>query len=90
MREGNYVHAPSPPVIVSPLGVIPKPDGGVRLIHDCSRPAGLAVNDYVSNFHKQKFQTLDDAKKLVRQGSYFAKVDLKSAYRSVPISPYSQ
>ena len=90
LREGNYVHAPSPPVIVSPLGVIPKPDGGVRLIHDCSRPAGLAVNDYVSNFHKQKFQTLDDAKKLVRQGSYFAKVDLKSAYRSVPISPYSQ
>ena len=90
LRKGNYVHAPSPPVIVSPLGVIPKPDGGVRLIQDCSRPAGLAVNDYVSNFHKQKFQTLDDAKKLVRQGSYFAKVDLKSAYRSVSISPYSQ
>ena len=23
LRKGNYVHAPSPPVIVSPLGVIP-------------------------------------------------------------------
>ena len=37
-----------PPLIVSPMGVIPKPDGGVRLIHDCSLPRGGSVNDYCS------------------------------------------
>ena len=46
---GNYVQAPCPPTIVSPLGVIPKSDGGVRLIHDCSRPKGFSVNDYVTD-----------------------------------------
>ena len=41
-------------------------------------------------FISKNFKLLMMLKKLVRQGSYFAKVDLKSAYRSVSISPYSQ
>jgi hypothetical protein len=45
IAEGNYVMASSPPLIVSPLGIIPKADGGVRIIHDCSRPKRQAVND---------------------------------------------
>lgn len=90
IKEGNYVQVPSPPVIVSPLGIIPKSDGGIRIIHDCSRPKGEAVNDYVSNSHKFKYQSLDDATQLVGHGYFMAKVDLKSAYRSVPISPESQ
>lgn len=90
IKEGNYVQVPSPPVIVSPLGIIPKSDGGIRIIHDCSRPKGEAVNDYVSNSHKFKYQSLDDATQLVGHGYFMAKVDLKSAYRSVPISPESK
>ena len=86
----NYIEVDSPPIIVSPLGAIPKPDGGVRLIHDCSRPQGSAVNDYVSAFDKQRFQSVDDACKLVKEGFYMAKVDLKWAYRSVNISKHSQ
>jgi hypothetical protein len=90
IAEGNYVMAPAPPLIVSPLGIIPKSDGGVRIIHDCSRPKGQAVNDYVSHTFKFQYQSLDDAKKLINPNSYMAKVDLKSAYRSVPISSTSQ
>lgn len=90
IAEGNYILAPSPPIIVSPIGIIPKSDGGIRIIHDCSRPKGLAVNDYVSNTFKFKYQSLDDAKKLVNPNCYMAKVDRKSAYRSVPISKQSQ
>ena len=45
---GNYVICDTPPKIVSPLGVIPKSDGDVRLIHDCFRPIGGAVKDYCS------------------------------------------
>lgn len=90
IQNGNYIETHEPPVIISPLGVIPKPDGGVRLIHDCSRPQGLSVNDYVSNKDKHKYSSVDSASKLVHKGCYMAKVDLKSAYRSVPISTKSQ
>ncbi|CAC5394900.1 unnamed protein product [Mytilus coruscus] len=72
------------------MGIIPKPDGGVRIIHDCSRPVGSSVNDHVSDFPKQKFQTIEDAAKLVSSNYFLAKVDLKSAYRSVRISKKSQ
>ena len=69
---GNYVHAPCPPTIVSPLWVIPKSDGGVRLIHDCSRPKGFSVNDYETDLEKHRYQSVDDACKLVEKGSYLA------------------
>ena len=34
-----------------------------------------------------KFQTLDDAIQLLQPGYVMAKIDLKSAYRSIPIHP---
>ncbi|CAC5380695.1 unnamed protein product [Mytilus coruscus] len=90
IENGNYIFVNTPPKIISPLGVIPKPDGGVRIIHDCSRPMGSAVNDFAGEFDKQRFQTVDDACKLVSKNFYMAKVDLKAAYRSVRISKQSQ
>ncbi|CAG2196096.1 unnamed protein product [Mytilus edulis] len=87
---GNYVFAEKTPRIISPLAVIPKPDGGVRIIHDCSRPEGSAVNSFVGKIEKQRFQTLDEASKLVTPNCYMAKVDLKTAYRSVNLSSQSQ
>ncbi|CAC5398604.1 unnamed protein product [Mytilus coruscus] len=78
------------PKIISPMGIISKPGGGIRLIHDCSRSEGSAVNDFAGDPFKQIFQTLDDATKLVKANCYIAKVDLKSAYRSVQISRASQ
>jgi hypothetical protein len=90
IERGNYAPATIDPLIISPMGVIPKPDGGVRLIHDCSRPQGEAVNDYVAELEKQRFQSVDDAAKLVTPGCFMAKVDLQSAYRSVKISAHSQ
>ncbi|MES9970252.1 MAG: reverse transcriptase domain-containing protein [Candidatus Thiodiazotropha sp.] len=90
IQMGNYVVVSDPPDIISPMGVIPKPDGGVRLIHDCSQPEGGSVHDYCTSDWKQKFSRVDDAAALVTEGCYMAKVDLKSAYRSVPISQHSQ
>ena len=87
---GNYRICDSPPAIISPMAAIPKPDGGVRLIHDCSRPPGQSVNDYCSSDWKQKFSRVDDAAAMMTEGCYFAKVDLKNAYRSVGISQSSQ
>ena len=87
---GNYEIVPEPPEIISPIGVIEKPDGGVRLIHDCSVPKGKAVNDYCTTDWHHRFARVDDAATLVTEGCYMAKVDLKSAYRSVSISKHSQ
>ena len=44
------------------------------------------MNDYASQEECQ-YQSLQAALDLVQQGSYMAKIDLKSAYRSVRIHP---
>ena len=75
------------PQIISALGCVPKSDGNIRLIHDDSHPSGSALNDFSTTMPKQRFQTVADALHLMSLGCYFAKVDLKSAYRSVAIHP---
>ena len=90
IENGHYVICQEPPDIISPMAAIPKPDGDVRLIHDCSRPVGEAVNDYCSTDWHQKFSRVDDAAAVMTDGCYFAKVDLRSAYRSVGLSKRSQ
>ena len=82
IQQGNYVISATKPTVVSALGAIPKPNSTeVRLIHDCSRPHGHAVNDFIST-RSFKFQTLDDAIKLLKPNYFMAKIDLKHAYRS--------
>ena len=87
LEESRYIVSSEKPQIVSALGAIPKSSGGVRLIHDCSRPSGLAVNDYAPLGEKVRFQSVDDAVRLLYPGGYSAKVDLRSAYRSVKLHP---
>ena len=82
---GHYIVTEVRPIIVSPLGAIQKESGEVRLIHDASRPMGEVLNDY-STLNSVQYQTLEDACTLAKPNTYLAKVDLKSAYRSVPIS----
>ena len=55
IESGNYVICSEAPNIVSPMAAIPKLDGGVRLIHDCSWPVGTAVNDYCFTDWKKIF-----------------------------------
>ena len=75
------------PVIISALGAIPKADSeDLRLIHDCSMPPGRGVNSYI-DIDKQKFSTIDDAVRSIEHGYFLAKVDLRHAYRSVPVHP---
>jgi hypothetical protein len=90
IENNNYIICKDKPLIVSPLGAIPKDEGGVRLIHDCSLPGGASVNDYASSPNKYSFESMDDVSKLIKPGDYIAKLDLKSAYRSVQINEWSQ
>ena len=79
----RYIVSETIPHVVSSIGAIPKSDGSVRLIHDLSRPHG-GVN-ILTDDTSVRFPTLEDAIKMIKPGSFLAKVDLKSAYRHVPI-----
>lgn len=87
IANGHYKVVDHKPKIISALGAIPKNNSAkVRLIHDCSRPAGTAVNDYATK-DKFRYQTLQEAVDLIEPGHYMAKIDLANAYRSVRIHP---
>lgn len=87
IKEGRYLVVKDKPTIISALGAIPKSDGGIRLIHDASRPAGSSLNDHASLESKIQYQSIKDAVNCVNNKSWIAKVDLKSAYRSVSLLP---
>ena len=86
---GRYRVVHEQPRIVSPLGAVPKGEDEIRLLHDCSQPVDKAVNDYAT-VNKHSFVSADTAVSKVTEGSYMAKVDLKFAYRQVPLSERSQ
>ena len=75
IENGRYLFVHKQPSVVSALGAIPKSSGGVRLIHDCSKPVGGAVNDYAIR-DVFKYKTLQDAVNMISPGDFLAKVDL--------------
>ena len=83
-RDSSGVH-------ISPLGLIPKSGDNTkwRLIMDLSSPAGRSVNDGIDGaFCSLKYAALDQATLFLQalgKNSSLAKLDLKSAYRMVPI-----
>ena len=71
------------------IGVVDKQKSGFtkyRVIQDFSRPAGSSVNDN-ANPTKRKFTTFRQAMDLLRPNAFQCKIDLKDAYRSVPLAP---
>lgn len=86
MQDDNYVLVQEKPKIVSALAAIPKPSGGIRLIHDCSLPDHHSLNHYASK-DPCTYHTVTEALGLIQPGWYMAKVDLQSAYRAVGIRP---
>ena len=56
----------------------------VRPITDCSMPEDNSLNSYIE-IEKFTFQSIDDAVKLSSPDCFYAIVDLKSAYRHVPV-----
>ena len=65
--------------VISPLFLNKKPDGNFRMILDLKE-----VNKYVEYQHF-KMQTFNDARNIIDKDDFLIKIDLKSAYDSVPI-----
>jgi len=78
---------------LNPFGVIPKRGrpGKWRLIVDLSSPEGMSINDGINaEYCSITYATVDDAVNMVLelgQGTLLAKLDLKEAYRVVPVHP---
>ena len=80
----------SPSIHNSPIDFIPKKNksGKYRLIVDLSAPKGASVNNGISSvassFH---YITIRETARTILQGAFLAKIDLKAAYRKVPVHP---
>ena len=87
IREGNYEFGKQN--VISALGAIPKPNSSeVRLIHDASRPYTKSLNSYAKLVQDAThYASLDQVVAKLQPNGWLAKVDLRHAYRCVPISP---
>ena len=89
---GPFDIPPIDNLIVSPIGLVPKSTPGeFRLIFDLSYPHGASINSGISKEDSSVIYTnFDEVIRMVREegaGSYLFKVDIKSAFRLIPIHP---
>jgi hypothetical protein len=87
LSNGNYVATCVKPTIISSLGAIPKSNSKVRLIHDATRPLHMFINDYVQSDTSCSYMDSRVVSGLISEDCYLSKIDLQSAYRSVPTHP---
>ena len=90
---GPYDRPPLPDMQISPLYVVPKSEPGkFRMIHNLSHPKGHAVNDNLQPHmctvsYCSVADVVDYMQHRPRPNYYLAKIDMKDAYRTVPIHP---
>jgi hypothetical protein len=85
IAAGNYIKCGTKPNVITSLGAVVKDGSDIRLIHDLSRPEG-GVNRLAWET-SVVYPTIDEAVGFISPDSFIAKVDLKSAYRLIPINP---
>jgi len=73
------------------LGIVPKHDGGWRTIYHLSAPIGSSINDFIDpSAYTLNYCTVDDAYTIVNKlgpGTLLSKIDLKNAFRLIPVRP---
>ena len=71
---------------VHPLGAVPKKNGGVRIIHDCSYPRGASLNDAQSYLYLP-WASIDSILQEVTPLCWMAGIDIQEYYRNFPVNP---
>ena len=89
---GPFLSPPMQNLRISPLGLVEKSTKGkFRLIFDLSHPHGASVNDGISDeFSTVQYSSFDDLASMVNRlgkGSWLVKLDIKSAFRLLPVHP---
>ena len=86
---GPFEKPPFENLHVSPVGLVPKSDGGWRLITHLSFPEGASINDGIdAKFCSVQYTSFDRVTDMIYSlgtSALIAKRDLKSAYRIMPI-----
>lgn len=86
---GPFLARPLCNLKCSGVGVVPKKNGKWRMIHHLSAPHGSSVNDHIpKDSYSLQYASVDDAVHLLSSlgpGARMAKVDLKSAFRIIPV-----
>lgn len=88
----------SSPFISSPLGLVPKPNGGLRRIHHLSYPRGSSVHDFIpKEAANLKYAILANVLARIRRAGRGVviikkdiKKDIKDAFRNIPVAPHQQ
>ena len=88
---GPFDYRPISNLRCSPIGLVPKKTGGLRLITHLSYPPLHSVNDFIDeSFTSVKYSSFDNAIAIVQKlgkGAKLAKMDIKSAFRLLPVFP---
>ena len=86
-----FLYPPISYLRCNPIGILPKKQGGWRMITNLSYPIGDSVNDYIdSELCSVNYSTFDDALKVISakgEGALMAKMDVSNAFRLLPICP---
>lgn len=89
--SGPFSQPPFPNIRCNPVGVLPKKDGGYRLISNLSAPIGNSVNEHIDPILcSVSYASFDQAISMIQEngkGALLCKMDLSSAFRLLPIHP---
>ena len=88
---GPFDERPIPYLRLNPFGLVPKSDSSFRLIQHLSHPAGESVNDFIDpSLCSVSYSSFDHAVEMISQlgqAAWLGKMDVKSAFRLLKISP---
>lgn len=88
---GPFDSKPFPNLRLSPIGVVPKKEGGWRMIQHLSYPQGESVNSFIDpDLATVQYTSFDKVLATISslgKGAVLARMDIKSAYRLLPLNP---
>ena len=88
---GPFESPPLPNFRTSGLGLVPKHDGGWRTIYHLSAPPTSSINDFINpDDYSLSYCSIDDAYTFINAlgpGTLLSKIDLKDAFRLIPVNP---
>lgn len=82
---GPFQERPISNLHISPVGVVPKTDGGWRMIMHLSYPKYEIIDPEVCSVHYSSFDNVVDMISSLGKGALLGKVHVKSAFRLIPV-----
>jgi hypothetical protein len=88
---GPFDYRPISNLRCSPIGLVPKRTGGLRLITHLSYPKMFSVNDHIDEtYTKVLYSSFDNVVTMIQKlgkNTLLAKMDIKSAFRLLKVYP---